>query len=142
MAGYEYIIIVGNVGRDPELRYTQSGVAVCSFSVAVTTTWKDKQTNEKREKTKWFKISAWRGLGETCNTYVRKGMQIMITGTIEAQAYTNNAGELASSLELTARDVQFLGSKKDSEGGNGGEQRTNSQDDFAPPPKDPDDIPF
>ena len=145
MAGYEYTIIVGNVGRDPELRYTQSGVAVCSFSVAVTTSWKDKQSGEKREKTKWFRVSAWRGLGEVCNTYVHKGMQIMVTGTVDASAYTNNAGEAAASIELTARDVQFLGRRGEgAEGGGEGEGRRSSSeyDDFAPPPKDPDDIPF
>ena len=143
MAGYEYTIIVGNVGRDPELRYTQSGVAVCSFSVAVTTRWKDKNTNEQREKTKWFKISAWRGLGETCNTYVHKGMQIMVTGTVDASAYTNQAGEAAASLELTARDVQFLGRRgEDGDGGGDEGGRPRDYDDFAPPPKDPDDIPF
>ena len=143
MAGYEYTIIIGNVGRDPELRYIQSGVAVCSFSVAVSTRWKDKNTNEQREKTKWFKVSAWRGLAETCNTYVRKGMQIMVTGTVEASAYTNQAGEAAASLELTARDVQFLGRRdEDHDGGDGGDSRPRDYDDFAPPPKDPDDIPF
>jgi single-strand DNA-binding protein len=142
MAGYEYTIIVGNVGRDPELRYTQSGVAVCSFSVAVTTRWSDSQTKERREKTKWFRVSAWRGLGETCNTYVRKGMQIMVTGTVDASAYTNQAGEAAASIELTARDVQFLGRRDEDGDGSEGGGRPRDYDDFAPPPKDPDDIPF
>ena len=143
MAGYEYTIIVGNVGRDPELRYTQGGVAVCSFSVAVTTRWNDRQTNEKREKTKWYRVSAWRGLAETCNTYVRKGMQIMVTGTVDASAYINQAGEAAASIELTARDVQFLG-RRDDETQAGGDSggRSGDYDEFAPPPRDPDDIPF
>ena len=134
---------MGNVGRDPELRYTQGGVAVCSFSVAVTTRWNDRETKEKREKTKWYRVSAWRGLAETCNTYVRKGMQIMVAGTIDVSAYMNKAGEAAASIELTARTVQFLGQREGAdEGGGEGGGRSGDHDDFAPPPRDPDDIPF
>ena len=113
MAGYQYTIIIGNCGRDPEMRYTQSGVAVCDFSVAVSRKWTDKNTNEAREKTTWFRVSAWRGLAETCNTYVRKGMQVMVTGEIEASAFVGDDGEARASLDLTARDVQFLGSRED-----------------------------
>lgn len=134
MAGYQYTVIIGNVGRDPEMRYLQNGTAVCSFSVAVTERWNDRATNEKREKTTWFRISAWRGLAETCNMYVRKGMQIMVTGTVAASAYMGQNNEPMASLELTARDVQFLG--RPGEGGTGGEY-----DDFSPP-RDVDDIPF
>ena len=115
MAGYQYTIIIGNVGRDPEMRYTQSGVAVCDFSVAVSRKWTDKNTNEAREKTTWFRVSAWRGLAETCNTYVRKGMQVMVTGEIEASAFVGDDGEARASLDLTAREVQFLGSRDDRE---------------------------
>lgn len=139
MAGFQQTIIIGNVGRDPELRYTQSGAAVCSFSVAVTERWTDRQTNEKREKVNWYKVSAWRGLAETVNQYVHKGMQIMVVGNVEARGYLNNNGEPAASLELTARDIQFLGSR--GEGGNSGGQRDN-EDDFSPPPRDMNDIPF
>ncbi|MBC6937590.1 MAG: single-stranded DNA-binding protein [Chloroflexi bacterium] len=136
MAGYAYTVIVGNVGRDPEMRYTGSGVPVCSFSVAVTERWTDRQTNERKEKTTWYRISAWRGLAETCNTYVKKGMQILVTGTVSASAYQGQDGQPAATLELTARDVQFLGSRADREGGSEG-----GYEDFAPPDK-MDDIPF
>lgn len=138
MAGYQYCVIVGNVGRDPELRYTQSGVAVCSFTVAVTERWNDRQTNEKREKTEWFRVSAWRGLGETCQQYVHKGMQIMVAGTVSSSAFLGQDGQPRSSVELTARDVQFLGSA----GGGQGSSQRGEYDDFAPPPQDVDDIPF
>lgn len=137
MAGYQQTIIIGNVGRDPEFKFTSSGVAVCSFSVAVTERWTDRATNERKEKTNWYRVSAWRGLAETCNQYVRKGMQIMVVGSVEARGYTNNAGEAAASLELTARDIQFLGSR----GGEGGEYG-GFEDDFAAPPRDVNDIPF
>lgn len=109
MAGYQYTIIVGNVGRDPKLRYTQTGVAVCDFSVAVNRKWKD--GNEQRDKTTWFRVTAWRALAETVNQYVHKGMQVMVTGEIDASAYVAQDGEARASLDLTARDIQFLGGR-------------------------------
>lgn len=134
MAGYQQTMIIGFVGREPELRYTQSGVAVCSFSVAVTEKWTDKQSNEKREKTAWYKVSAWRQLGEICNQRVHKGMQVMVVGNVEARGYTNNAGEAAASLELTARDVQFLGGRGDS--------NHNDGDNYPPTPDNQSTNPF
>lgn len=115
MAGYQNLIIIGNVGRDPELRYTQSGMAVCDFSVAVSRRWTDRTTGQPREKTTWFRVSAWRGLAEICNQYVRKGMQIMVAGEVDSSAYINNAGEAAATIEVTAQTVQFLGSRPDGE---------------------------
>lgn len=109
MAGYQYTVIVGNVGRDPEMRYTQSGVAVCDFSVAVSRRWMDKNSNEQREKTTWFRVSAWRQLAETVNQYVHKGMQIMVAGEVDASAYLGQDGTPRATLEITARDIQFLG---------------------------------
>ena len=113
MAGYQYTIIIGNVGREPELRYTQSGVAVCDFSVAVSRRWNDRTSNEQREETTWFRVSAWRGLAETANQYVHKGMQIMVAGRIGASAFIGQDGEARATLELTARDIQFLGQRGD-----------------------------
>lgn len=130
MAGYQYTIIVGNVGRDPELRYTQSGVAVCDFSVAVSRRWTDRNSNEQREETTWFKISAWRNLAETCNQFVHKGMQIMVTGRVGASAYVGQDGQARASLEITAQDVQFLGRR-----GEGAEMGGDY-------PSEPDDLPF
>ena len=95
MAGYQYTIIIGNVGRDPEMRYTQSGVAVADFSVAVSRRWTDRTSNEQREKTTWFRVSAWRGLAETVNQYVHKGMQVMVTGEVDASAYAGQDGSAA-----------------------------------------------
>lgn len=111
MAGYQYCVIIGNCGRDPELRYTQGGAAVCDFSVAVTRTWN--KDGERQEETTWFRVSAWRGLAETCNQYVHKGMQIMVAGRVGASAYIGQDGEARASLELTALDVQFLGQRGD-----------------------------
>lgn len=109
MAGYQYIVIVGNVGRSPELRYTQGGVAVCDFSVAVSRKWTDSASGQQREKTTWFRVSAWRGLAETVSQFVTKGMQIMVAGEVDVSAYVGQDGEARGSLDLTARDIQFLG---------------------------------
>lgn len=139
---YQQVIIVGNVGRDPEMRYTGGGTAVCSFSVAVSRRWNDKTTNEQRDKTTWFKVTAWRQLAETCSQYVKKGMQIMVIGEIEASAYVTQNGEPRASLELTASQVKFLGSRGEggasSGGGYGGDEGGFHQN-FS---SDADDIPF
>jgi single-strand DNA-binding protein len=120
MAGYQQVIIVGNLGRDPELKYLQSGVPVCNFTVAVSTTTGSGEA--RQEKTTWFRVAAWRELGERCNQYLAKGRQVMVIGTVDVRAYQDNSGQPAASLELTARDVRFLGSRE----GNGG-------GDFDPP---------
>ena len=125
MASWHQTIIVGNVGNSPEIKYLQSGVAVCSFSVAVNEFWYDKGTNEKRDKITWYRVSCWQKMAETANQYVHKGMQIMIVGTVSVNAYTNNAGEAAASLELTAREIKFLGSRGD---GNQDEQHSEYDD--------------
>ncbi len=117
MAGYNQVIIVGNVGRDPEMRYLQSGVPVCNFSVAVNSVTGSGET--RQEKTTWFRVAAWRQLAETCNTYVRKGMQVMVVGTIDTRAYLDQSGQPQATLELTARDVRFLGSRGDAAGQQG-----------------------
>jgi len=107
---YEHTVIVGHLGRDPEMRFTPNGKAVTNFSVAISRkfTGKDGQVVEK---TKWFRVTAWDKLAELCNQYLRKGRLVLVAGEIEASAYTNQAGEPAASLELTAREVKFLGGK-------------------------------
>lgn len=136
MAGYQYCVIVGNVGRDPEKRFTQSGVAVTSFSVAVTERWTS--DGEQREKTNWYRVSAWRGLADVCEKYVHKGMQIMVAGKVEASAYLGQDGQPRASLDLTARDIQFLGSR-----GDGDSSQYNDGDNYNDNvPESVDDIPF
>jgi single-strand DNA-binding protein len=114
---YQYTVIAGNVGRDPEMRYTQGGQAVCDFSVAVSQRWKDKSTDEQREKTTWFRVTAWGRLAETVNQYVHKGRQVLVTGEVDASAWLGNDGEPRATLELTAREVKFLGRLDDNGGG-------------------------
>lgn len=134
---YHQTIILGNLGRDPELRYLPSGTAVCNLNVAVNEYWTDRQTNERREKTTWYRVAVWGQQAETVNTYLKKGSQVLVTGTVEARAYMDNSGQPAASLELRARDIKFAGGREDST--QGGQQ--GDYDQFAPPSNE-DEIPF
>lgn len=116
MAGYEQTIIVGNVGRDPETRYTQSGASVTSFSVAVSRRWKDKTSGETKENTNWYNVSCWGAIGDTVVKFVKKGTQIMVTGTVSARAYTGTDGQMRSSLDLRADNFQLLGGRGENTG--------------------------
>ncbi|MCU0465504.1 MAG: single-stranded DNA-binding protein [Anaerolineae bacterium] len=150
---YQQITIIGNVGRDPEMRYTQGGVAVCDFSVAVNKKYTT-SGGEQRDETTWFRVTCWRQLAETMGKYLTKGKQIMVVGEVSASAYTDKAGQPAATLEITANTVKFLGSRQegdDAGGGNSGGGRSNRDDDFAPRPRsgggnnspsNTDDIPF
>lgn len=113
MAGYEYCIFIGNVGRSPEMRFTQAGVAVADFSLAVNRQWTDRNSGERMEETKWIRVTAWRALAETVNTHIHRGMQVMVTGEVKASAYLDNDGKPRATLEVTARDILFLGRRGD-----------------------------
>ncbi|HLU11954.1 MAG TPA: single-stranded DNA-binding protein, partial [Oceanobacillus sp.] len=108
---YQQVTIVGNVGRDPELKYMPNGRPVANFTVATNERWTDKQTNERKEKTTWWRVAVWGPQAETVSQYVSKGRQVMVIGTVEARAYLDQSGQPQASLELTARDVRFLGGR-------------------------------
>jgi single-strand DNA-binding protein len=137
MSTYHQTIVVGNVGRDAQLKYLQSGTAVSDFSIAVTESWNDQATNERREKTTWYRVNLWGRQAETISQYILKGRQVMVIGTVEARAYMDKNNQPAASLELRARDVRLLGSRGDG-GGEGGGQ----YGDYAAPPDNMNDIPF
>lgn len=151
MTTWHQTIIVGNLGRDPELRYLQSGTAVCNLNVAVSESWSDRQSGERREKTTWYRVAVWGAQAENCNQYLSRGSRVLVTGTVSARGYTNNAGEAAASLELRARDVRFMSSRQDDARGGahspgaggyeGGGQAPRRDGDFAPP-NDVGEIPF
>jgi len=108
---WDQTIIVGFVGRDPELRFLPDGTAVCDFSVAVNRTWTDKDGN-KQERVKWYRVNCWRKLAETVAEYVKKGRQVMVIGDPSASAWIDEEGEARATLELTAYSVKFLGKKE------------------------------
>jgi len=129
MAGVNKVIIVGNLGRDPEIKYTQSNVPVANFSVATTESWKDRNTGEWQEKTEWHRIVAWRHLAERAEKYLRKGKQVYIEGKIETRKWTGQDGNDRYTTEIIAQQLMLLGRRDDNEGG--GQAAAGN---FNPPP--------
>jgi single-strand DNA-binding protein len=106
---FHQLIIVGNLGSDPELKYLDNGTAVANFSVAVNEVWyKDK---EKKERTTWYRVNVWRRQAETCSEYLSKGSQVMVVGRPSANAWVGADGEPRAQLELTAQTVKFMGGR-------------------------------
>jgi len=139
MASVNKVILLGNLGADPEVRYTPSGVAVANFRIATSETWKDKNTGEKKEKTEWHGIVAWRRLGEICGEYLKKGSQVYIEGSLQTRQWEDKEGNKRYTTEVVAYKMQMLGSPGDRM-----ESRA-SQGDLPeePPPNLPEDnIPF
>jgi len=123
---YQTVIIAGNVGRDPEMRYTPSGQAVTSFSVAINEAYTS-NSGEKVKKTIWFRVSAWGKQAETCNQYVKKGQMVLVEGRLTGdqttggpRVWTGQDGQPRASFEISASTVRFLSSRQDGEGGMGG----------------------
>ncbi len=108
---YQQVILVGNLGSDPEMRYTPSGVPVASFSLAVNRVWTG-QDGQQQEKTVWFRVTTWRKQAEIVSQYLTKGRQVMVVGEIEEpRAYIDREGNPRASLEVTARTIKFLGGR-------------------------------
>lgn len=133
---FQKIIVVGNLGQDPELRYTQAGQAVCTLSIATNEKWSDKAGNPQ-ERTTWFKITVWGKQGENCEKYLAKGRSVLVEGRIQTDSYEKD-GVKHYTWEVVADRVQFLSG--DSGNSGGGKKRTppaESQQSF-----NDDDIPF
>ena len=113
MAGVNKAILIGNLGRDPEIRYTQDGRAVVNFSLATSFEWKDKATGEKRDKTEWHRIVAFGKLGEICGEYLTKGKQVYIEGRLQTRSWEQE-GVTKYTTEIIAENMRMLGSKRDS----------------------------
>ncbi len=110
---YQKVIIIGNLGRDPEMRYTPDGTPVTSFSVATNKRWTTSD-GQQGERTVWFRVTAWRRLAETCDKYLSKGRQVYVEGELqEPQAWQGRDGVWRASLDVTAYTVKFLGGRGD-----------------------------
>ena len=107
---FNKIILVGNLGRDPELRYTAQGTPVCSFSMATNERRKDRN-GEMQDHTTWFRITLWNRLAETASQYLQKGKQVYIEGRLRVEEYIDRDGKPRHSLEVFATDMQFIGSR-------------------------------
>ena len=117
---YQKIIIIGNLGGDPQMRYTQDGTPVTSFNVATNRRWTS-QSGEPQERTVWFRVSAWRKQAETCNQYLNKGSKVFVEGELTPdqesggpRVWTGNDGQTRASYDIRAWSVKFLDSRQDS----------------------------
>ena len=109
------VILVGRLGKDPELRYTPSGAAVCTFSLATTETYKDRDGN-RQEKTEWHNIVVWRQLAEVCGKFLHKGKQVYLEGKIQTRSYDDRDGNKRYVTEIVVDQMQMLGSRSDGQG--------------------------
>ena len=140
------VILVGNVGKDPEVRYLENGVAVAQFSLATSETFKDKSGN-RTSRTEWHNIVLWRGLAEVAEKYVKKGQPLYIEGKITNRSYDAKDGSKRYITEIVASEMKMLGTKSTS-GGSGSDYSTPppSQEDYqvdaASEPIETDDLPF
>ena len=116
--GINKVIIVGNLGNDPEVRYSQAGMAMTSISVATSESWKDKTTGEQQERTEWHRIKFFGKLAEIAGEYLKKGSQVYVEGKLRTDKYTDKAGIEKYSTDIIADEMQMLGSKMS--GGEGG----------------------
>ena len=108
MAGVNKAILVGNLGKDPEMRYTPNGVAVCSFPMATSDTYKDRTTGDKITQTEWHNIVIWRGMAETAEKYLHKGSQVFIEGKIKTRSWEDQQGQKRYTTEIVADVMQLL----------------------------------
>jgi single-strand DNA-binding protein len=144
MASVNKVILIGNLGRDPELRYTQGGQAVANFTLATTDRFSSKD-GERQERTEWHRIVAWARTAELCAQYLSKGRSVYIEGRLQTREWEDKEGQKRRTTEIVAQTVQFLGSR---DGGSGGPRATGGgsdvppADDLGAPPPPADDIPF
>lgn len=143
MAGVNKVILVGNLGRDPELRYTQGGQAVANFSLATSESF-NKKDGTRDERTEWHRIVVWGRSAENCSQYLSKGRTVYIEGRLQTREWENKEGQKQRTTEVVAQTVQFLGGGRGEGGGGGGGGRGGSGGGGMgePPPPADDDIPF
>jgi len=156
--GVNKVILVGNLGKDPDMKYTASGAAIANVTIATSESWTDKQTNEKVDKTEWHRVVFFRRLAEVVGEYLRKGSQVYIEGKLQTRKWQGQDGQDRYTTEIVASEMQMLGSRggdgggRPQGGGGGGGFRSNQPQPAqnAPAPAqsgpdnsfDDDDIPF
>ncbi len=137
MAGLNKVMLIGNLGRDPELRYTQSGQAVANFTLATNEQWTNKN-GEREERTEWHRIVVWGRQAEICGEYLSKGRQIYVEGRLQTREWEDREGNKRNTTEISANKVLMLGPR-----GEASTEVTQSAEPTGPPPgPENDDIPF
>ena len=167
--GVNKVILIGNLGSDPEVRYTPDGVPVANFSLATTESWNDRNTGERQERTEWHRLVIWSKLAEIAGQYLKKGSKLYVEGKLQTRSWDDQSGQKRYTTEIRVFDMQMLDSRGEGGGGgrdagytargegggggggrdagyNAGGQSTGpaAQPDAAPPPPggDDDDLPF
>jgi len=140
------VILVGRLGRDPEMKYTASGTPFCRFSMATDEGWTDKGSGERTERTEWHNIVVWDKLAEICNNYLTKGRMVYIEGSLQTREWDDHEGNKRKTTEIRARDMVLLGGPS-GEGGGGGSRRPSGplpggEGQSGGSPITDDDIPF
>ena len=139
---YQQITIVGNLGNDPEMRYTASGIPVTNFNVATSRVWTN-QEGQRQEKTIWFRVTAWQKQAELVSQYLSKGRQVLVVGEMEEpDLWTDREGNQRASLQVRAFSIKFLGSRADGDGGGMGASQGAPAASGDGPVTNDEDIPF
>jgi single-strand DNA-binding protein len=139
MASVNKVILIGNLGRDPELRYTPSGQAVANFTLATNERFSSKD-GEKQERTEWHRIVAWGRTGELCAQYLSKGRSVYLEGRLQTREWEDKEGQKRRTTEIVAQTVQFLGGRGSEGGAGSAASGGGDYDAGGPPPAD--DVPF
>ena len=147
MASVNKVILVGNLGRDPEVRYTTGGTAVANFSLATTDRWSDAASGERKERTEWHRVVVWGKQAEIAGEYLRKGRQVYVEGSLQTREWTDREGQKRYTTEVKAQRFQMLGSRMDdapapARASAGGAEPAQMVSEDAGPGYDEDDIPF
>ena len=141
------VMLIGRLGRDPEVRYTQGGTAVANLRIATDESWTDKKSGEKQERTEWHTVVLWGRQAEIANEYLGKGRLVFVEGRLETRKWQDKSGQDRYSTEIRCMNFQMLDSGRDGGGGGGrgggsSAPPPHSDEDLGPPPPDEDDIPF
>jgi single stranded DNA-binding protein (ssb) len=134
MASVNKVILVGNLGRDPEVRYSPDGAAICNVSIATTSQWKDKATGERREETEWHRVVFYNRLAEIAGEYLRKGRSVYVEGRLKTRKWQDKDGIERYTTEIIADQMQMLGGRADAEGGGYGDAPAPRQQAARPAP--------
>ena len=136
--GLNKVMVIGHLGRDPEMRYTPSGRPVTTFTMAVSRSW-NTADGERRSETEWFNIVAWGNLAEICKQYLYKGQQVYIEGRLQTRRWEDKEGQKHTSVEVVANEMMMLGERRDNSSQS---QEETQSDEPSEPVADEDEFPF
>ena len=140
-SGINKVILVGNLGKDPDMRYTAGGAAVANLSIATSESWNDNQTGEKKEKTEWHRVVFFRRIAEVCGEYLKKGSSVYIEGSLRTRDWEDDQGNKRYTTEIIGREMQMLGGRRSEDNMDQSPQMNSS----SPQPEEgliDDEIPF